>query len=221
MSRMVDKTQYIGTQKMNNRGLNVRCIDYRSYRDCDFQFDIDGLICTGYSYGQFMKGGISHPLHNKFSNRKIFEKEPEFNKTKKRHTEKKNTDSRTTKKTEITKKLKSYLGEVNANHDGHTMEVIDMDSTGCLTVMFDNDPEKVRYGIAPSNFISGAVETFDKTWAGRIGRRIMSNCGVMMTVIAYRNAKDIDVLFDSGEIARHKQWGAFTRGEIGRKPRNM
>ena len=40
------------------------------------------------------------------------------------------------------------------------------------------------------------------------------NCGVVATILKYRNYRDIDVKFDNGEIARHRTVTNFNNGEI-------
>ena len=52
----------IGTILTMKDGSQCKCIDYRSYRDCDFQFlDEYGAIKTNLSYGNFVKGSIKNP----------------------------------------------------------------------------------------------------------------------------------------------------------------
>lgn len=48
----------------------------------------------------------------------------------------------------------------------------------------------------------------------RTGEKRLSNSGLEMTIIAYRNSKDIDIQFQDGQIVHHKQYGTFSRGEI-------
>ena len=49
----------------------------------------------------------------------------------------------------------------------------------------------------------------------RIGETNVAKNGVQMTIIAYRDNKDIDVQFATGEIAEHKAYNHFRSGKIG------
>ena len=55
----------------------------------------------------------------------------------------------------------------------------------------------------------------------RVGEQVLSNQGYVMTIIAYRNNKDIDIQFDDEQntIVEHKCYGDFKRGAI-RNPNN-
>lgn len=48
----------------------------------------------------------------------------------------------------------------------------------------------------------------------KIGQENINNQGCMMRIIAYRNAKDIDVQFEDGTIVTNKCYSAFKKGEI-------
>ena len=48
----------------------------------------------------------------------------------------------------------------------------------------------------------------------RLGETRMMNCGMEATIIQYKNAMDIDVLFEDGSVVEHKAYGNFKRGGI-------
>ena len=48
-----------------------------------------------------------------------------------------------------------------------------------------------------------------------IGKKRMAKCGQEMTVIKYRNGKDIDIQFEDGTIVYHITHSAFIRGSVG------
>lgn len=48
----------------------------------------------------------------------------------------------------------------------------------------------------------------------RIGETRKSNENLTMTIIEYRNAKDMDVLFENGYIAKHVQYDKFKHGKV-------
>lgn len=57
------RTAYKNTISVNTIGLSMTCIEYRTYRDCDIHFDIDGAIVRGVFYGHFLEGAIEHPKY--------------------------------------------------------------------------------------------------------------------------------------------------------------
>lgn len=48
----------------------------------------------------------------------------------------------------------------------------------------------------------------------RIGETNIANNGMLMTIINYRNCKDIDIQFDDNQIAYHKCYSDFLKGQI-------
>ena len=48
-----------------------------------------------------------------------------------------------------------------------------------------------------------------------VGEKVIAKCGQEMTIIKYRNGKDIDVQFEDGAIVQHTTHSAFVRGSIG------
>lgn len=53
----------------------------------------------------------------------------------------------------------------------------------------------------------------------RIGETRKANNGMLMTIIAYKTCRDIDIQFEDGIIVCHKNYDSFLRGEI-RHPNN-
>lgn len=48
-----------------------------------------------------------------------------------------------------------------------------------------------------------------------IGEKVVAKCGQEMTIIKYRNGKNVDIQFEDGTIVQHTTYFAFTRGSIG------
>ena len=48
----------------------------------------------------------------------------------------------------------------------------------------------------------------------RLGQVGVNNQGLKMTIIAYRDCKDIDVQFEDGTIVENRQYGEFLKGTI-------
>ena len=47
-----------------------------------------------------------------------------------------------------------------------------------------------------------------------LGETKIMNCGMEATIIQYKNAMDIDVRFEDGTVAVHRQYNQFKKGEI-------
>jgi hypothetical protein len=48
-----------------------------------------------------------------------------------------------------------------------------------------------------------------------LGKVNTANNGLKMTIVAYRSATDLDVLFENGELVEHRAYGEFKRGKVG------
>lgn len=48
----------------------------------------------------------------------------------------------------------------------------------------------------------------------RVGETRRMNCGTSATIIAYRNAIDMDVRFDNGSVRQHVQYSHFICGKV-------
>ena len=48
----------------------------------------------------------------------------------------------------------------------------------------------------------------------RVGKKRVMNNGKTATIIAYRNAKDIDIQFENGSISKHRRYDEFKRGRV-------
>lgn len=48
----------------------------------------------------------------------------------------------------------------------------------------------------------------------RTGETNIANCGMKMTIIAYRNSTDIDIQFEDGTLVTNRQYSAFVHGSI-------
>ena len=48
----------------------------------------------------------------------------------------------------------------------------------------------------------------------RTGETNRANNGLLMTIIAYRNSRDIDILFEDGTVVYHKAYGSFLEGTV-------
>ena len=84
-----------------------------------------------------------------------------------------------------------------------------------LTVKFEDG--QIRYNVNYSNFLKGCVShpcINPQMKSIRLGEKRLMNCGMYAEIVAYRNAKDIDVLFEDDTLFIHKSYGEFVKGAI-------
>ena len=101
---------------------------------------------------------------------------------------------------------------MNCNLKATITKVIGMTN---LTVTFENG--EIKEHVSYQNFESGkilppsynGIPTY-----GRIGESKMMNCGLTATIIKYKNANNITLKFENGEIAYNKTYGSFASGEV-------
>ena len=87
---------------------------------------------------------------------------------------------------------------------------------GCddIDVRFEDGQEV--YHKAYGNFKKGTIAPPKN----RVGETAVANCGMEMTIIAYRNVKDVDVRFEDGQEVYHKAYYSFKSGNIA-PPRDL
>lgn len=56
--------------------------------------------------------------------------------------------------------------------------------------------------------------TISPPGASHVGEKNVAKCGLEMEIIAYRNAKDIDILFSDGKVAAHRSYFSFVNGRV-------
>ena len=106
------------------------------------------------------------------------------------------------------------LGETRMMKCGMKATIIRYGSATDIDVRFeDGTVVKNRwYG----NFKKGEIanpniKTFTEV---RLGETRMMNCGMEATIIRYESAKDMDVCFKDGAVAKNKAYGEFKKGGI-------
>lgn len=105
------------------------------------------------------------------------------------------------------------VGEVRTNKQGLKMTLIAYRKSEDVDIQFENGAivQHVQY----YSFNKGTLQCPGvPRHAFHLGEtREMSN-GQMATIIEYRNARDIDIRFDDGTVAMHKEYAHFKRGSI-------
>ena len=113
-------------------------------------------------------------------------------------------------------RVKDRTGECNTSVEGQKMKIVAYRNAEDIDVLFVDTnivAKHRRYG----NFKLGRIamdESTIKTKFSRIGETNYSNSGELMKIIAYRNARDMDVIFPDGTISTNKTYYSFTMGKI-------
>lgn len=115
-----------------------------------------------------------------------------------------------------------HIGEIVVATNGQKMTLIEYLGADNITVEFE-DGTKVnkrtyqsfkKGNIKNPNYIYGDEYQEGRIKDYRIGEQSMSSCGLMMTIIKYRNATDIDVKFQDGTVVKHIWYRRFQDGHV-------
>ena len=187
-------TNKIGETNKASNGQLMTIIDYRNSYEVDIQFE-DGTIVKNKSYQAFKKGSIKNPNYVK----------PSLNTKPSR------------KNLNISK-----IGETNIANNGQKMTIKEYFNASNITVEFEDGTivKNKSYG----SFKTGSIKnpnikmnyntTLNKMSNIRIGEKSMGSCGLMMEIIAYRSARDLDVRFEDGTIVQHVWYVRFQSGNV-------
>lgn len=114
------------------------------------------------------------------------------------------------------------IGETRKAKNGLMMTIIAYRRCDDIDVMFEDG--YIAYHRTYDMFVAGSIGNPNVSRAYwkrnrdvksyRIGETNRAKNGLMMTLVAYRRCDDIDVLFEDGYLAEHKQYVSFLAGEI-------
>lgn len=168
----------------NNRKMSISA--YRNSNDMTVKFE-DGVEVDHITYTDFTHGYVEHPGDPKDSIPVL-----------------------------------RGVGESRINIQGLHMTIIKWINDKDISVLFDDGTvvEHKRY----SKFGAGCIQNPntrkvtgrvpDGGVVGRVGETNISTQGQLMTIVAYRNAYDIDIQFEDGTIVEHKRYPLFQRGYV-------
>lgn len=160
--------QIIGETAVANNGMQMTIIQGRNRNDIDIQFE-NGTIVEHRTYKMFLKGLIKCP--------------------------------------------KNHIGETNTAKCGLKMKIIAYRKSKDIDVKFED-------GIIVTNKSYSAFRRGDighpayMACTDHINETTIATNGLKMTIIVYRNSKDIDVQFEDSVIVKHKCYTSFQRGTI-------
>ena len=183
----INKKERIGQESTSKSGRKMTIIDYINSKNITIQFE-DGLVLTGKSYSDFLKHKINYPgdRTNRFTNR---------------------------------------IGEEKYNNQGHKMTIINYRNASDIDIAFDDGT--VFTHKTYRSFTNGRIKypIIKKQTAHKLSRQNLyrksvigetniAKNGLLMTVIACRNHRDIDIEFEDGTIVYNKRMQHFRTGEI-------
>lgn len=106
-------------------------------------------------------------------------------------------------------KTKSRVGEKRKANCGMEMEIVGYHTRKDIDVLFENGT--VAEHKSYPDFCKGSISP---PGASHIGEKQIAKNGMEMTLVAYRNAKDIDILFSDGTLARNRSYYSFLHGRV-------
>lgn len=237
MKTAVDR---VGETNRTKNGQLMTLIAYRSSKDVDVQFE-DGSVKSHVAYGNFKRGAVSHPSNApelygaqtrigqmQKNNQGLYMKIIAYHSFRKVEVEFKDGSTRyctydafmkgsvvhsgyssPNHQAILSNRRKSRLGKTGINNQGYKMRIIEYNSSKDVTVQFKDG--SVRQHVEYSSFLRGTV------LHSHIGDAAISNCGIPMKVIAYKNITDVDIQFDTGYVVTHKTYNNFSLGNIRHK----
>jgi len=165
----------IGETNTNNQGLLMTIVEYRNSDDIDVQFE-DGIIVEHRRYRNFKIGKIANPNYN--------------------HS--------------LVKK--DRIGETNTNNQGLKMTIIRYNGIYDIDVQFEDGTMVEHRGY--SDFKKGKINNPNYNEYDKTGETNTNNQGLLMTIVVYRNSRDIDIQFEDGTIVEHRNYFKFKKGSI-------
>ena len=223
------KIDRVGEVNKANNGMLMKIVAYRSYDSIDVQFE-NGIVVNNKSYGDFKKGKINLP--------KALERVGEVNKAKNGMLMK-IIEYRNAKDIDVqfedgvvvksksykdfkggciphpkfsTKVCKNRVGEVRRSNNGMLMKIIAYRSANDIDVQFEDG--KVVKNKSYGNFKAGYISCSQTLPKDRVGEVNKATNGMMMRIIDYRSANDIDVQFEDGKVVKNSSYGNFKTGHI-------
>lgn len=104
------------------------------------------------------------------------------------------------------------LGESRIANNGQKMTICKYETAHRIWVKFEDGT--VVGPVFYNRYLEGTISNPNYKKPTPVGETIIALNGQKMTIIAWRHHKDIDVQFEDGTIVRHKEHGAFKKGQI-------
>lgn len=182
MGNFIDRTGEVGVAK---NGLKMKIIEYKGYNDITVMFE-DGYKKKS-TYGQFLKGTISHPDRNIYEER-IKAKANEY----------------------IGQTNKMNNGLLATIIDYRRNDDIDIQFSDGVKV-YNKTYKSFKNGNIkhPNIDYHSSLKKSD-----RIGESRIAKNGLKMSIIGYRNVNDIDIMFEDGYVVKNIGYQHFFEGTV-------
>lgn len=107
------------------------------------------------------------------------------------------------------------IGMTNTAANGMKMTIIAYRNAADIDIQFEDNVvvTNKRY----TSFCQGCIKHPDKTAQKRENRLYEKKQNIMgewMTIIRYKNAKDMDIQFEDGTIVNHREYKSFQKGDL-------
>lgn len=223
---MAAKIDRLGETRMMNCGMEATIIQYKNAMDIDVRFE-DGSVVEHKAYGNFKRGGIVNPNIRAFVKDRLGETRMMncgMEATIIRYGRSDDIDVRFEDETIVEHRryehfkkggivnpnFNQYLGETRVMNCGMEATIIRYGKYTDIDVCFE-DGAMVKHK-AYSAFKKGYIA--HPNTKDRLGEAREMKCKMEATIIRYGSAKDIDVRFKDGAIAKHKTYNLFKEGGI-------
>ncbi len=185
----------------STKGERMDILEYRGSNDIDVKFE-NGYIARHKSIAAYKSGQILNRSNLKEPNKK--DESKKINKSRQLKTAHDRIER---------------IGTTHQANNGQEMTIIAYRSSVDIDIRFEDNTiiEHTTYGL----FKSGAIRNPNKKMPSpknkekkRMGEEGTNTNGDHMKIIAYKNATDLDILFDDGSISKHRDYISFKRGHI-------
>lgn len=219
----------VGTTIMQNCGMAVTCIAYRTYADCDFKFE-DGKIVEHRGWDSFTKGNISYIGKKGYAAVRIGMSKLQYNGQTATVIAYQDADHVTVQFDDgsvlttkwslfksgdirISRDSKSFstVGQTKLQQNGVLYRCIGFHSDNNAT--FRNEETGTTTSQPWEHFEKGTLPSFEKKKPNYIGLSIKQNSGLTATCIRVKDHEHADFQFSDGTVLT-RDIGSFIKGTL-------
>lgn len=182
------KLDRTGETVIAHNGMRMTIINYRRVDDIDVQFE-DGTIVVNTRYECFKKGFVKHPIKGRYllNDKRIGE-------------------------TIITKNgLRATITGYRRNND---IDVEFEDGTLKTGISYQRFKRFKNSETCENIHRNGFYTLGSRLKKERLGETNRNKQGLLMTIVAYKRASNIDVELETGEVLKHREYRNFLKGNL-------
>lgn len=233
-------TSRVGEQNVAKNGMTMTIIAYRGTFDIDVQFT-DGYIAEHRSYRNFRLGDIANPnviptaylkrigecsraqngmMMTIIAYRTNNDIDVRFEDGYvKEHVVYGNFLRGVVKHPDLNMRATHQVGDTGIAKNGLAMKIIAYRKANDIDIQFEDGTVVTHTDC--HRFDKGSIghptiktPKLRKVVKDHIGEESISSCGLRMTIIAFRNKMDLDVMFEDGVVVYHKSRANFLKGSV-------